>query len=101
MLFRSRLVDNYGWISLNYNHIGMRVPDQPDHFLIKVHSLMYHEVCASNLVKLRLDGKQAVWSENVNAAGFTIHSSLSAGRIEMTLFRFLCVLWSHSGFTGK
>lgn len=75
-----RLVDHYGWISLNYNHIGMRVPDQPDHFLIKVHSLMYHEVCASNLVKLRLDGKQAVWSENVNAAGFTIHSAALSAR---------------------
>lgn len=86
-----RLNDYYGWTSLIYNHIARRVPDEPDHFLIKVHNVMYHEVCASNLVKLRLDGKQAVWSENVNAAGFTIHSAVLNARPDIN-----CTLHVHT-----
>ncbi len=78
-----RLVDLFGWHMLIYNHIALRVPDAPDHFLLKAHNIMYHEVCASNLVKLRLDGRQAVWSENVNAAGFTIHSAVLNARADI------------------
>src|SRR5690606_26032765 len=63
-----RLVDLYGWSNLIYNHVTLRVPGEPDWFLVKPHQLMFHEVCASNLLKLRLDGSPSAESENVNAA---------------------------------
>lgn len=78
-----RLADYYGWDNLIYNHIALRVPDAPDHFLFKPHSLLFNEICASNLVKIPLDGRQLTESENVNAAGFTIHTSILNARSEL------------------
>lgn len=86
-----RLADLYEWDNLIYNHISMRVPDQPDCFLVKAHNPMFNEVCASNLVKLRLDGKQLTESENVNAAGFTIHTGVLNARPDIN-----CVLHIHT-----
>ena len=75
-----RIVHAYGWSQLIYNHITLRVPDAPGHFLIKAHDVMYDEVTASNLVKLDLSGKPVDESQNVNAAGFAIHSAVLQGR---------------------
>ena len=80
-----RLATHYGWDNLIYNHIAMRVPDQPECFLFKVHNLMFDEVTASNLVKMRLDGRQLTESENVNAAGFTIHTSILNARPDLNV----------------
>ncbi len=46
-----RLCTYYGWDNLIYNHIALRIPDQPDHFLFKPHHLMFDELCASNLLR--------------------------------------------------
>lgn len=78
-----RLVDIYGWSNLIYNHITTRVPDQPEYFLVKAHNILFTEVCASNLLKLRLDGKMSTESENVNTAGFTIHTAVLNARPEL------------------
>jgi ribulose-5-phosphate 4-epimerase/fuculose-1-phosphate aldolase len=86
-----RLVDIYGWHSLIYNHIALRVPGEPECFLMKAHSLLFHEVCASTLVKLRLDGRASGWSDNVNAAGFTIHSAVLRARPDIN-----CTLHIHT-----
>ena len=51
-----RLSDHYGWSDLIYNHISARVPGEAA-FLIKAHAVMFDEVRASDLVKVRLDGK--------------------------------------------
>ncbi len=42
-----------GWSQLIYNHFTLRVPDTPEHFLIKPNDLMFEEVTASSLIKLR------------------------------------------------
>lgn len=75
-----RLCVHFGWENLIYNHIALRVPDQPDHFLFKQHDLMFDEVTASNLAKIRIDGSQLTESDNVNAAGFTIHTAVLKSR---------------------
>jgi ribulose-5-phosphate 4-epimerase/fuculose-1-phosphate aldolase len=80
-----RLAAHYGWDNLIYNHIAMRVPDQPECFLFKVHNLMFDEVTASNVVKMRLDGRQFTESENVNAAGFTIHTAILNARPDLNV----------------
>jgi ribulose-5-phosphate 4-epimerase/fuculose-1-phosphate aldolase len=74
-----RIFDFLGWTELIYNHISLRVPGEDGHFLINPFGLHYREVCASNLIKIDLDGQpvgQADWP--VNPAGFTFHAALHA-----------------------
>lgn len=78
-----RLVDLYGWTNLIYNHVTLRVPGEPGHFLVKPHALMFDEVCASNLLKLPLDASLMTEDENVNTAGFTIHTALLQARPDL------------------
>ena len=78
-----RIVDIYGWTNLIYNHATRRVPDQPDYFLVKPHNLLFNEVKASNLLKVRIDGKLITESENVNTAGFTIHTAVLQARPDL------------------
>jgi ribulose-5-phosphate 4-epimerase/fuculose-1-phosphate aldolase len=67
------------WDESIYNHISLRVPGEPGHFLINPFGLHYSEVCASNLVKIDIDGNiigHADWP--INPAGFTFHSAIHA-----------------------
>ena len=55
----------------------MRLPGPDKHFLINPFGLHYSEVCASNLVKIDLDGNIIGASDwPVNPAGFTIHAAI-------------------------
>ena len=69
-----------GWTDLIFNHFTSRVPGEPRHFLVKQHELMFEEVTASNLVKLDLDGNPVGESQNVNAAGYTVHTAVFEAR---------------------
>lgn len=85
-----RIFSQLGWTELIYNHITLRLPAEDDsaddgapHFLINPFGLTYAEVCASNLVKIDLQGNvqraagQPDWP--VNPAGFTVHAAIHAG----------------------
>jgi ribulose-5-phosphate 4-epimerase/fuculose-1-phosphate aldolase len=70
-----RIFDLLGWSESIYNHISLRVPDEPGAFLINPYGLLYSEVCASNLVKIDIDGNKLDGSDYpVNLAGFVQHS---------------------------
>lgn len=70
-----RVFDLLGWSESIYNHISLRVPDEDHAFLINPFGLLYSEVCASNLVKIDIDGNTLDGSPYpVNKAGFTQHS---------------------------
>lgn len=72
-----RIFAQLGWTELIYNHITLRLPGPEKHFLINPFGLHYSEVCASNLVKIDLDGNIVGASEwPVNPAGFTIHAAI-------------------------
>ena len=72
-----RIFAQLGWTELIYNHITLRLPGPEKHFLINPFGLHYCEVCASNLVKIDLDGNIIGASEwPVNPAGFTIHAAI-------------------------
>lgn len=70
-----RIFDMMGWDESIYNHISLRVPGEDNAFLINPYGLLYSEVCASNLVKIDIDGNTLDGSSYpVNKAGFTQHS---------------------------
>ena len=67
------------WDESIYNHISLRVPGEPGHFLINPFGLHYSEVCASNLVKIDIEGNIVGGSDwPINPAGFTFHSAIHA-----------------------
>ena len=69
-----RIFDMLGWSESIYNHISVRVPGEDQAFLINPYGLMYSEICASNLVKIDIDGNTLDGSPYpVNKAGFTQH----------------------------
>ena len=87
-----RIFDHLGWSELIYNHISLRVPDEPGHFLINPFGLHYSEVRASNLVKVDVDGNIVGHSDwPINPAGFTFH-----GAIHATLPDAHCVMHVHT-----
>lgn len=72
-----RIFDYLNWDESIYNHISLRVPNEPNHFLINPFGLHYSEVTASNLVKVDIKGNivgQSDWP--INPAGFTFHSAI-------------------------
>jgi len=69
-----RIFDHLGWSESIYNHISVRAPDEDNAFLINPYGLLYSEICASNLVKIDIDGNTLGSSTYpVNKAGFTQH----------------------------
>lgn len=88
-----RLVAHYGWDDLIFTHISARVPGPQDHFLINPYGWMFHEITASSLVKVDLDGNiVSATDQIINPAGFTIHSAVHAARHDVG-----CVLHLHTG----
>ncbi len=88
-----RVVSHLGWHhSIIYNHISMRVPGPEVHFLLNPLGLMYHEITASNLLKVDLKGNKVVPSPYpVHTAGFVVHSSVHRVREDVK-----CVIHTHS-----
>ena len=71
-----RYAEYSGWTDLIFNHFTLRVPGEPNCFLVKQHELMFEEVTASNLLKVRMDGEPVGTDEHVNAAAYTIHTAV-------------------------
>ncbi len=70
-----RIFDMQAWTESIYNHITVKVPGEEGAFLINPFGLLYSEVCASNLVKIDINGN-ILGNANypVNKAGFVQHS---------------------------
>jgi ribulose-5-phosphate 4-epimerase/fuculose-1-phosphate aldolase len=89
-----RLVDLYGMSDLIANHISVRVPGEPNHFLINAYGLLYEEITASSLIKVDLDGAVVAkppFDYGVNRAGFVIHSAIHRARHDVD-----CVIHTHT-----
>ena len=86
-----RLVALHGWDDLIFTHISAKVPGTDD-FLINPYGLMFHEITASNLVKIDQAGNKLMASPyEINPAGFTIHSAIHEVRHDVA-----CVLHTHT-----
>ncbi|MBM3608480.1 MAG: class II aldolase/adducin family protein, partial [Alphaproteobacteria bacterium] len=69
-----RIFAHLGWVEMIYNHITLRIPGPDKHLLINPFGLHYSEVCASNLIRIDLDGNKLSKSDYpVNPAGITPH----------------------------
>ena len=53
-----RLAHHYRWNLQINNHICVRIPDRPDHFLMNPYGLGWDEITASNLATVRMDGER-------------------------------------------
>ncbi len=89
-----RLIDLYGMSDLIANHVSVRVPGEPEHFLINAYGLLYEEMTASSLLKIDLDGNviaKPPFDYGVNRAGFVIHAAIHRARHDA-----LCVIHTHT-----
>ncbi len=89
-----RLIDLYGMSDLIANHVSVRVPGEPGHFLINAYGLLYEEMTASSLIKIDLDGNviaKPPFDYGVNRAGFVIHAAIHRARHDA-----LCVIHTHT-----
>ncbi len=73
-----------------YNHVTLRVPGDPDRFLIKRHALLYEEVTASNLIIADMT-RDLDEASHVNRPGFVLHRAVLQARADVN-----CVVHIHS-----
>ncbi|XP_046385544.1 protein hu-li tai shao isoform X11 [Ischnura elegans] len=89
-----RLMDLYGWTQGIYNHITARLNQDQEHFLVNPFGVLYHEVTASSLIKVDMQGQaveQGTTNFPVNVAGFTLHSAIHAARPDVK-----CIIHVHT-----
>lgn len=91
-----RLAEHYGWTDVTSTHISARVPDDPSHYLLNSHDLMFDEITASNLTRMGFDcgrmvDEPADSGKVVNRAGHIIHAGILAARPEINF-----VIHSHT-----
>ncbi len=89
-----RLLAHFRMTDLIDTHISARVPGEEGLFLINRYGVLFHEMRASDLIKIDHEGN-AVDSrygpESVNRAGFNIHSAIHAARPDVS-----CVVHTHT-----
>jgi ribulose-5-phosphate 4-epimerase/fuculose-1-phosphate aldolase len=87
-----RLCALNGWDDTIYTHISASVPGEPGHFLINQFGLRFDEICASNLVKIDLQGEVIGKTHYpVNVTGFAIHGAIHTARADA-----MCVMHLHN-----
>jgi len=90
-----RLVAHHRWTDSIYTHISARLPGPEHHFLINRYGVNFHEMRASDLVKIDLDGNVVeegdISHRRGNVAGFTIHSAIHMARPDL-----MCVVHTHT-----
>jgi ribulose-5-phosphate 4-epimerase/fuculose-1-phosphate aldolase len=86
-----RVVDHLGWTDLINTHMSMRIPGEPDAFLINRYGEMFDEITASSLIKMDKDGNVLGDAGRFNNAGFTIHSGVYKAHPDAN-----CVMHTHT-----
>lgn len=77
-----RAFAHYGWDELIYNHMSVRVPDEPNHMLLNPWGLCFDEINASDLLKLDLAGNLVDGPDEfgANKAGILLHGGILEAR---------------------
>lgn len=77
-----RMAASMGWTDLGATHFSLRVPGEDDAYLMLQRGVLFHEVTASNLVKVGFDGEPRGAEQRpgmLNQAGITIHGAIQSG----------------------
>lgn len=79
-----RLMAHFGIHDITHNHLTARVPDAPEHFLIKPYDYVFEEVTASSLIKYDFDGNpQQDDRPKLRGGGLVIHAGLFRARPDL------------------
>ena len=78
-----RLFIHFGWTDIIFTHLTARVPGHPDQYLINPYGLLFHEITASNLLKVDFDGNVLSGDYPVNEAGHEIHTAALKARTDI------------------
>ena len=79
-----RLLAHTGVWDMTYNHLSARIPDAPNHYLIKGERQLFSQVTASSLVKYDLDGaKLTETPHSVSRGGLVIHAGVLEARSDI------------------
>ncbi len=76
---------HYGWTDSIFTHLSARSPDNPRHYLINPYGLLFHEICASNLIKVDFDGNVVDGDYPYNEAGHAIHTAMLKARPDVNV----------------
>ncbi len=86
-----RICDYFGWTDILATHMSVRVPGEPNTFLINHYEEMFDEITASSLIKMDLEGNVIGRQGRFNTAGLTIHSGVYKARPDVN-----CVMHTHT-----
>ncbi len=86
-----RIVAHFGWTDILATHMSMRVPGEPDAFLINHYEETFDEITASSLIKMDMEGNVLGKQGRFNKAGFTIHSGVFKARPDAN-----CAMHTHT-----
>ncbi|MDF1720576.1 MAG: class II aldolase/adducin family protein [Minwuia sp.] len=76
-----RMIQRSGLDDLTYNHLSVRVPDRPDHFLIKRDDQLFEQVTASSLLSSGFHATDPASPEGrVSPGGLVIHGGILDAR---------------------
>ena len=76
---------HYGWTDSIFTHLSARVPGQSEQYLINPYGLLFHEICASNLLKVDFDGNVIAGDYPYNDAGHAIHTAVLKARPDINV----------------
>ena len=76
---------HYGWTDSIFTHLSARVPDQPEQYLINPYGLLFHEISASNLIKVDFEGNVIDGDYPYNDAGHAIHTAMLKTRPDINV----------------
>ena len=76
---------HYGWTDLIFTHLSARLPGEENSYLINPYGLLFHEICASNLIKVDFDGNVVDGDYPFNGAGHAIHTAMLKARPDVNV----------------
>ncbi|XP_070540129.1 alpha-adducin-like isoform X2 [Ptychodera flava] len=78
-----RVLDIHGWTHSIYNHVSVRISHEADHFLVNPFGLLYHEISASSLIKIDMQGNTVdpgTTNYPANKSGWSLHAAIHSTR---------------------
>ncbi len=76
---------HYGWTDSIFTHLSARVPGYPEQYLINPYGLLFHEIRASNLIKVDFEGNVIDGDFPYNEAGHAIHTAILKSRPDINV----------------